>query len=451
MKTYSGISTERYIAVGFALCILAGGVLMKVMNELSGMSIDLIDTIFMSASAICVTGLGTVSFGQDLCGASQVTLVILIQIGGVGVMSAAAAMMLAAGRRLGFRDRLFVSGGLGLDGPKGVVRLLRHVFFYTLTFEGIGAAIMFVSMTMNGLPPLRALRHAVCLAVSAFCNAGFSLFSNNLEWFSDMYVVPGTVMLLIIIGGIGFPVMLELKDIRLSLMSRWAGRTSSHRTFLSVHSRIAIKTTAALIVFGAIGIFLAESEHAFLGMELPYKIMNSLFGSVTARTAGFDTVPYTEWSREGLIVTMILMAIGACPSSTGGGLKTTTFVIILWFTWTEMRQRENATFMGRSIPPIMLRKAAAVVLTYMTVLLAATIALAFLEENNVGVLLFEAISALSTVGLSVDVTPGLSFAGKIIIIFLMYFGRVGLLTLAATIVPPAKESGVQYPEANILI
>lgn len=445
------LSVERCIALSFAAVILLGGCLIKVFNELADHSIAFIDAVFMSASAVCVTGLGTVSFGQDLCTASQVTLVILIQIGGIGVLSAAAAMMLAAGQRLNFRDRLFVSGGLGVDSPQGIVRLLRHVFFYTMTFELIGAAVMFASMKLDGLSALTALRHAVCLAVSAFCNAGFALFSNNLEWFADRYVVPTVVMLLITIGGIGFPVMLELKDIRAGRRLKRLGLPGARRTFLSVHSKTALIVSALLTFVGAAAIFAAERGHAFADMTLPQAVINSLFGSVTARTAGFDTVPYTEWSREGLIVTMLLMAIGASPSSTGGGLKTTTFAIILWFTWSEMRQKNDATFLGRRIPVRMLRKAAAVVLIYFALVIAASLLLAFTERTPVGYLMFEAISALSTVGLSVDVTPTLSFTGKMIIIFLMYFGRVGLLTIASSIVPPQREAGIEYPDADILI
>lgn len=451
MRTFSSISVERYIAIGFVLAILAGGSLMKLFNELAGQSIAFIDAIFMATSAICVTGLSTVGFGEDLCVASRITLVVLIQIGGVGVMSAAAALMLVAGKRLGFRDRLFVSGGLGVDSPKGAVRLLRHVVYYSLTFEVIGGVIMCTSMTLDGLPIYTAMRHSAVLAVSAFCNAGFSLFSDNLEWFSGSYIVPGCVMMLIVLGGIGFPVMLELKDIRRGNKIRRNGGKSTNRTFLSIHSRISLLMTAVLIFGGAAVLAFTEHDAAFAGMDLPQTVMNALFGSITARTAGFDTVPYTSWSREGLLVTMVLMAIGACPSSTGGGMKTTTFAIILWFTWSELRQRRATTFMRRMIPGEMLRKAAAVVLIYLAVVLLATATLATLENFPIGVLLFESISALSTVGLTVGVTPGLSFAGKVIIILLMYFGRVGLLTLAASIVPAERDAGVDYPVADILI
>ena len=450
-KTYSSTSTEKYIAFGFALLIFIGACLLLVLNEMSGKHIAFIDAIFMATSAICVTGLGTVNFGTDLSGAAQVALVVLIQIGGVGVMSAAAAMMLVAGKRLGFRDRLFVSGGLGLSGPQGVVRLLRHVFLYTLAFELAGAIVIFLSLIQNGFHALTALRHSVCLAVSSFCNAGFTLFQNNLEWFENMYVVPGTVMTLIIIGGIGFPVMLELKGLRLNKWRKRTGLPCTGRLFLSLHARVALVTTAVLVLGGAVAIFLTEHNHAFADITLPHAIMNSLFGSVTARTAGFDTVPYTQWSREGLIITMCLMAIGACPSSTGGGMKTTTFVIILWFAWTEFRQKDNTTFFNRSIPDSMLRKATSVVLIYVGLILVATFLLTFTERMPTSVLLFETISALSTVGLTVDVTPHLSTTGKTIIIMLMYFGRVGLLTLATSIIPSDPKSDVRRPPANLLV
>lgn len=440
MKTFSSISIERYIAIGFAGLIFCGGCVLAGCNLLAGMDLAFVDALFMSASAICVTGLATVSFGTDLCGAAQVALVVLIQVGGVGVLTAAAWMMLAAGRRLGFRDRLLVSGGLGVSSPQGVVRLLRHTFMYILFFEAAGAALMFLSLVNNGFPVVRAARHAACLAVSAFCNAGFALFPNNLEWFTDMYVVPGVVMALIVIGGIGFPVMLEVQDY-----------VRGRRPFLSLHSKTALIATAALVVGGAVALYFAEREHAFAGMSGVNQAINAFFGSITARTAGFDTVPYTKWSQTGLLITLFLMAVGACPSSTGGGLKTTAVVILLWFAWTEMRQKDSAAYFGRSISAGMLRKAAAVALVYVLVIATAVLLLTIIEDQPAFLLAFEAVSALSTVGLTVDVTPHLTTAGKIIIILLMYFGRVGLLTLAASLVPAERDSGVLLPEADILI
>ncbi len=409
-------------------------------NFAAGMALSPVDALFLSTSAVCVTGLSPIDITTGLSLPAQLVLITLVQLGGIGIMGATTALLLIAGHRLAFRDRLFLAGGFGLEGPRGVVRLMRLVLTYTLLFEAIGAALMFASFRGTGLSILQSLYHAIFHAVSAFCNAGFALYPTNLEGFAASFVVPGVVMLLIVAGGIGFPVMLELRDIR-------GGRAG----YLSIYARIALVATAILLVFGTIAIAISEWGAAFRDMPVHIKLWNALFGSVTARTAGFDTVHYARWSQEGIAITILLMLIGASPSSTGGGLKTTTFAVLIWSAWSELRQEQDVNIRGRRIPDTTVRRALALAFLYFFTLFFASAVLSFAENIPYSSLVFEAVSALGTVGLSRGITPDLSATSKMMLILLMFWGRVGILTFSYSLVPRERQVDVRYPDANIPI
>ena len=440
MKTYSSVGVERYITAGFLSLILAGALLLWCCNFAADMALSPIDALFLSTSAVCVTGLAPLDIGTGLALPSQFVLLVLIQLGGIGIMGATTSLLLISGHRLAFRDRLFLAGGFGLEGPMGVVRLLRLVLTHTLLFEAAGAALMFFSFRGTGLSTAQAAYHSIFHSVSAFCNAGFSLYSTNLEGFASSFVVPGTIMALIVVGGIGFPVMLELGDIR-------RGRTR----FLSVYARVVLTATAVLLVFGTAAIAFSEWNAAFRDMTPLEKFWNALFGSVTARTAGFDTVHYARWSQEGIMITMFLMLIGASPSSTGGGLKTTTFAVLIWSAWSELRQEQDVNVRGRRIPDTTVRRALALAFIYFFTLFFASAVLSFADDIPYSSLVFEAVSALGTVGLSRGITPDLSATSKMMLILLMFWGRVGILTFSYSLVPRERHVDVRYPDANIPI
>lgn len=410
-------------------------------NLFAGRPIALIDALFLATSAVCVTGLAPIDIGSMLVLPSQIVLLLLIQLGGIGIMAATTSLLLISGQRLALKERLFLAGGLGMEGPMGVVRLLKLVLYYTVAFELVGAILMFFEFyTVPGVNAHVAMYYSIFHSVSAFCNAGFSLYSTNLENFSGSFIVPGVIMALIVCGGIGFPVMTELRDYR-------GGRVK----FLSAYTKIVLVSTASLLVFGTVAIAVCEWGAAFDGMPVWAKLWNALFGSVTARTAGFDTVHYSLWSPEGLMITILLMMIGASPSSTGGGLKTTTFAVLLCSAWKELRQEQDVNLWGRKIPESTIRRALALAFMYLFALFIASAILSFAENMPYGSLFFEAVSALGTVGLSRGITPDLSVVSKMVLILLMFWGRVGILTFSYSIVPREKHVEVSLPETNIPI
>ena len=440
LRTYSSISIEKYITLGFLSLILTGTLLLWLFNFCSETPISILDSLFLATSAVCVTGLSPLDISSALPLPSQLTLITLVQLGGIGIMAATTSLMLVIGRRLHFKERLFLAGGLGIDTPQGAVRLLRLLLFFTFASEALGASALFFYFMFEGMPLLTALYSAVFHSVSAFCNAGFSLFPSNYESYATSIVLPGVTMMLIITGGIGFPVIMELFDYK-------AGR----RNFLSPYVKMVLVSTAALIAFGALMITMSEWDTAFAELPPWARIWNGLFASVTARTAGFDTVSYGTFSTGGLVITILLMAIGASPSSTGGGLKTTTFTVLLWSAWTELRQEDEVTIFGRQIGTSTIRRALAMAFIYFFTLFFASALLSALEEHPFPSLVFEAVSALGTTGLSRGITSELTNMGKMVIILLMYFGRVGLLTFSYSVVPHGKYANIHLPEAHIPI
>lgn len=440
MRTYSSLGIEKYITLGFLSLILTGTFFLWLFNLLFASSITLLDALFLSTSAVCVTGLSPFDIGTVLSVPSQLVLLTLVQLGGVGIMTATTALMLAMGRRIHFRERLFLAGGLGVSSPQGVVRLLHQVLVYTLSFEAIGTFLLFVGFIGEGMPLHTAFYNAFFHSISAFCNAGFSLFPDNLQSYSLSILLPGTIMLLIVSGGIGFPVMVEIVDYQRGV-----------RPFFSPYAKIVLTATSLLVVMGAVVIILSEWHNAFSALPYWARFWNALFGSVTSRTAGFDTVSISTWSTEGLIALGLFMLIGASPSSTGGGLKTTTFTVLLWSAWKELKQEDDVNIWGRQIASRTIRRALAMAFLYLFTLFFGSSLLSILEEQPFFSLVFEAVSALGTVGLSTGITSDLSSAGKMVIILLMYWGRVGLLTFSYSVVPQEKYAKVYLPETHIPI
>ncbi len=440
MRVYNSLGIEKSVTLGFLSLILTGTLLLWAFNLKAPTPVSLLDALFLATSAVCVTGLATVDIGTVLTIPSQLVMLCLIQLGGIGIMAAATSFSLMIGARIGLRERLFLAGGFGIDSPQGVVRLLRLVLKYTIIFESLGALLLLYGFLEGGEPFGRALYLSVFHSISAFCNAGFSVFSDNLASFSTNLLIPGTVMLLVVIGGIGFPVMMELHHYRLG-----------NRKFLSPYTKTVLASTAILIALGALLITLSEWSRSFA--HLPYwaRFWNGLFGSITARTAGFETISYAKWSTEGLVLTLLLMFIGASPSSTGGGLKTTTFTVLLWSAWTEIRDEEEVVIWNRRIDPRTIRRALAMAFVYVFTLFFCSSLLAIFEHQPFSKLVFEAVSALGTVGLSRGITSQLSDAGKIVIILLMYWGRVGLLTFTYLIVRQEKHTNVHLPVTRIPI
>jgi trk system potassium uptake protein TrkH len=430
------LATERKIVLGF-LALIGTGTLAILLLNANSRPLTLVDALFTATSAVCVTGLTVVDTGKDLANASQLVLLLLIQLGGLGVMTATTALSLLMRERIGLRQRMFFAGGFGLDSPSGVIRLLIRILSLTFAIEAVAVFPLYWGFSRAGLSPEQSLYNAVFHSVSAFCNAGFSLFSGNLESFSSSILVPGTVMVLVVLGGLGFIVLSELKE-----MFRRPGK-------ISVHSRLVLFTTAGLVLFGTALLLLCEWNHSLGAMGGGWKLWNGLFSSITPRTAGFDTVALSTFSSAGLFVVILLMIVGASPGSTGGGFKTTTLAVLLVSTWNVIRGRSEVHLWNRRIPIRVIQRAITLIVLYLGTLGIGLMTLALLEPFPFRSLLFETASALGTVGLSLGITSGLSDAGKLVLVLLMFWGRVGIITFLYGLVKREARGKISYPDAEI--
>ncbi|MDR1943746.1 MAG: potassium transporter Trk [Synergistaceae bacterium] len=440
MRAYSSIGVEKYITLGFLSVLLAGTLFLWGTCRLGGVGMSPADSLFMSASAVCVTGFSTVENIAALPLPSQIVILILVQFGGVGIMGAATILSMMTGQRLGLRHRLFIAGEIGVDSPVGVLGVLRFVFIYTVSFELAGACLYYPEFSATGLSPGMSAYYSIFHSVSSFCSSGLSLYPDSLERFNSAFLIPATTMTLMTIGGIGFPVMAELGDLR-------RGRIK----FLSPYSKIVLVSTAAFTAMGVILFALFEGNGAFSGMPLPTRMWNALFACVSARGGGFRMVPFEGWSPEGTMITLFFMFIGAAPFSTAGGLKITTFAVLLLAALSELKQEEDIAVYGRKIPYSTVRRALALAFIYILTLFIAVCALSKLERFPFDSIVFDAVSALGTTGLSSGITEGLSTAGKIVIVLLMFWGRVGILTFSYSLVAREKQENVRFPETNIPI
>jgi len=432
------LATERKIVIGFLALIGTGTVAILLLNA-NSRPLTFVDALFTATSAVCVTGLTVVDTGKDLTTASQLVLLLLIQLGGLGVMTATTALSLLMRERIGLRQRMFFAGGFGLDSPSGVIRLLIRILSLTFAIEAIAVFPLYWGFSRAGLSPEQSLYNAVFHSVSAFCNAGFSLFSENLEGFSSGILVPGTVMVLVVLGGLGFIVLSELKE------------TFREPARISVHSRLVLLTTAGLVLFGTALLLLCEWNRSLESMGVGWKIWNALFSSITPRTAGFDTVALSTFSSAGLFVVTLLMIVGASPGSTGGGFKTTTLAVLLVSTWNVLKGRSEVHLWNRRIPIRVIQRAITMIVLYLGILGIGLMTLVLLEPFPFRSLLFETASALGTVGLSLGITSQLSDPGKLVLVLLMFWGRVGIITFLYGLVKREARGKISYPDAEIQV
>jgi trk system potassium uptake protein TrkH len=447
---------SHLVILSFAVTISAGALLLAAPFSAEKQPLDWVDALFLSASAVCVTGLSPVDPGSTLSLLGQIILLALIQVGGLGYMtiSAFAAMLLS--RRLSVSQRLSVEIMLG--ELVEAWRLLRYTIAFTFATELAGAILLFLAFGRYELPFGARLWFAIFHSVSAFCNAGLDVFGlvgkergweGSLQPFAHDPLVVLTIALLLMLGGIGFPVIVEISDRLRGRRFRW-----------SVHARTVFIVNLLLWFGGALLIWLFEhSNPSTLGNQpLPIQAMSAFFQSATARTAGFSTVPTGSLTAASLWLLCLLMFIGASPGGTGGGVKTTTIAVLAAATWSSVRMKEQVVIFHRSVHPERLSKAVAFTLLAINTIGAATLLLCVTEGALLakGVphgplsLFFEAVSAFGTVGLSTGVTPFLSAGGKLILVATMFAGRVGLLTLLIAIAGRSVEP-VRYPFGEILV
>jgi trk system potassium uptake protein TrkH len=448
--------TAAQLFVGsFAVLILIGTLGLKTLPGLyTGAPLGWLDAFFTATSAVCVTGLIVVDTATYFTTAGQAWILFLIQIGGLGIITFTTVIILALGRRLSLRHETLTSGAADLHPHVDNRALARDVIRFTLMLEAIGALILYVAWA-GPLGWTEAVWHAVFHAISAFCNAGFSTFSDSLMGFRLSPLTLVTVMVLIVVGGLGFLTLEELYLRRRSLRS-------GGRFRLSVHSRIVLVATSVLLL-GAWVLFTAMEWHVTLAdMPVWARPFNSLFMSVTARTAGFNTVDYAGASGGSNFLTILLMSIGGSPGSAAGGLKTTTVVLIGLLAWSRFRGRDVVSLWGRSVPEETVQRAVglfAVAFGVVTVAILAYVALEMGAQVHSGPehgflsYMFEAASAFNTVGLSMGVTSDLSSASRWLTIALMFMGRVGPLTFAAAIAlaRPTPAGGFRFAYEDVVV
>src|SRR5215210_278310 len=408
------LSAPRLIVLAFAGLILAGTLLLKIPAANHGIS--WLDAFFMSVSAATVTSLQTVDPARAFTPLGQAILAGLVQLGGLGIMTVTTVGALLVGRRLGFRDLLVVREELGSPGsPRNVLRLIGQVTLVTLLLEGAGAAILAAHFAARGFDAAKALGYGVFNAVAAFCNAGFNIFKEGASVYAGDWIFNLTLVFLIVMGGLGFPVIVNLY--RYTKVRR-----------LTLQSKLVLLTTAGLLVIGILSVaFLEWTNPLTLGGEpLGTRILMALFQGVTPRSAGFATVTYTDMREPTLAVQTALMFVGTAPVSTGGGIRVTTLALIFLIILSQVRGQEEVSAFGRRIPSSLIAKSLAVL--SLSTLLVSGAALALMVSDGLGFLtaLFEVTSAFGTVGLSLSPGPGLASElgafGKLLVAFVMFAG-----------------------------
>ena len=438
---------ESILALGFLAVILLGTVLLALpAASRSGKGIGLFDSLFTATSAVCVTGLVAVDTGTTFSFFGQVVLLILIQVGGLGFMVFATMIMVALGRKISIRGRMLIRESMNGTSLSDLGRLTWMYLLLSLAIEAAGMILLSVRLV-----PLFGWKHGIWMAlfhaVSAFCNAGFDLFGNyaSLTAFSGDPLVLLTVAVLIILGGLGFAVILETL------------RNSQGFRNLSLHTRIVLLTTLGLILTGTVFYWVAERTNAetLAGCGEGEKVLNAFFQSVTMRTAGFNSFDLSCFRDGSKLFSSVLMMIGASPASTGGGIKTTTFAALVLLMLSVVRGENEVNVARRRISGDITRRALAVSMLFLTTLVTGTLVICFIENGRFPLedILFEASSAMGTVGVSAIGTPNLHPASRAMLLPMMFLGRVGPLTLAFAV---AKRQGKlktlsKYPEEKIMI
>ncbi len=425
------LSTTQIILLSFLVTIMLGSLLLALpISSSNGKAVPYLDALFTATTATCVTGLVTLPTVSSWSVFGQIVILLLIQVGGLGIITIMSGLMLLLNRKMGIGDRLLIQDAFNLNTLAGLAKFVKNVLFGTLIVEGVGAMLyMPVFVPEFGA---RGIWISIFNSISAFCNAGIDIIADNsLCNYATNPLINLVTSVLIILGGLGYIVWWDVLRVIKS-------RTPKNRKIfkhLTLHSKIAITATLGLILVGALLIFIFEySNPQTIGsMSMFDKIQASLFQAVTTRTAGFASVPQENLTNASSVVSIILMMIGGSPVGTAGGMKTVTVVVLLCSALATIRNKNSASLFGRRISEDSVKKAVAVAVTFVTICIASTILL--LASCNASALdvVYEAVSATATVGLSRNLTSGLNSFGKIIVIITMYFGRIGPISLAVAL------------------
>lgn len=421
------LSTTQTIMFSFLAAILIGSVLLALpISSVSGKAVSYLDALFTATTSICVTGLVTLPTVSTWSLFGQIIILVLIQIGGLGIITIMSGLLISLHRKIGIKDRILIQDAFNLNTLSGLVMFIKKVLAGTFIVEGIGAVLyMTVFVPEYGI---KGIWISVFNSVSAFCNAGIDIISeNSLCEYAFNPLINFVTCALIILGGIGYIVWWDvirvLKDIRTKKLKCFSN--------LTLHSKIALSTTGVLIAAGAAAFFFFEYNNPLTMKEFSLfeKIQASLFQSVTTRTAGFATIPQQNLTNTSAIVSLMLMFIGGSPVGTAGGIKTVTITVILFAAFGTIKNEESVVLFRRTIPKQAVNKAVAVVCTSFMIMFLSTILLSAVTKANALDIVYETVSATATVGLTRNLTPILNTWGKLIIIATMYLGRVGPISL----------------------
>ncbi|MCS6959753.1 MAG: TrkH family potassium uptake protein [Pseudanabaenaceae cyanobacterium SKYGB_i_bin29] len=442
------MTPAKTICLGFLGLIALGTFLLSLpLATRDGTWSSFTTALFTATSAVCVTGLSVVDVGQYYSHFGQVVLLLLLQIGGLGYMTTTTFLLLLIGRKFSLRDKLTLQQALDIPGIRGGINLVQSIIATTLIIEITGIFILLL-----GFAPAHGIDRGLWLAIfhsmSAFNNAGFSLFSDSLMGYKRSVLVNLTISGLIIAGGIGYQVLLEFF---LWLRSKlWR---SQERIIFSLNFRVAVSTTLVLLVVGTILFRMSEANSpAFQDLNFWEKWLAAWFQSVTTRTAGFNTVDISKLSVAGLFITIAWMFVGASPGGTGGGIKTTTARVLFACTGSALQGNEEVYIYERQVPHVLLVKAIGVAVGSLLTVICSTILLSITDPQFRFIeILFECASAFGTVGLSMGITPQISPPGQLVLVATMFVGRVGVMLLMAALMSAPKPKMIQYPEETLLV
>lgn len=440
-KIYDKISLNPplVLSLGFAILISIGGILLSLpFFTKSGQATDLIDAFFVAASASCVTGLTPVNTLEHWNTYGHILIIILIQIGGLGVMSLASIIPLILGKKIGMKSRQILKEQLNVESLEGMIVLFKYVLIFTFGAEILGAILLSIRFV-----PLYGLVDGVWISIfhsiSAFCNAGFDILGDSIYPFRDDALINFTLSFLVVVGGLGFVVTSEL---------------FRRRSFkkISTHSKLVLMMTAILLFLGTIVFYILEKSGGVLqGESLKGSLLESFFQSVVARTAGFYSVDLSKIKDSTALMLMGLMFVGGSPGSTAGGIKTTTLGVLILSTAAVIRGENEPVVFGRHIGMEVIRKALAIFMVSFGIILSVSFVLTITENAGLVDILYETVSALATVGASKGITAGLTRHGKILITLCMYLGRLGPMTMAFAFGMKARKSLIRFPESFVSI
>ncbi len=449
MTSFSGVidyfkKRPAFSIIFTFIFVISIGTILLFFSANADQTITFLDALFTATSATCVTGLSTLSITESFNRFGQVVILILIQIGGLGLMTIVYCYFMLIGRSLEAKDQVLMSGVLDETSFQDLLTMIINIVKYTFVIEFIGGILLSILFYNENLEIGASIYYGFFHSISAFCNAGFALFDNSLVEFKQNGWINTVVCCLILLGGLGFLVMNEIL-----LMIKEKRKLVN----LSIHSKVVLTTHLSLVVVGAVYIFFSEFLGALDSYDLGDKLLISIFQSITTRTAGFNTVNFSELNQHTIYLMTLLMFIGASSGSTGGGIKITTFAVLLQSIKSTLRGGGEVQFFDRRLPnELVVRATSIIIISLMIVSLFILIMLRLEPQFTFFEIFFEVVSAFATVGLSLGITASLSGMGKVAIILLMFIGRIGPLTVALAIGQKEYNSGkLEYPEGRLMI